>query len=118
VQLHWIVYLFGALSMLFLKLWYFVFVGRQAGKPFSRIAFEFFVMPEQGKTIGSWLVSIAGVWLLGALLVDRITLFNINFTALPEHHALDFFYGVSAEAGAPKFCTWMWSKMFPEMPRD
>lgn len=108
----WTVYLLSAWTMATVQFLAFYFIAREQGKTRKRILLEYFILPEHGKTAGSWLISIVGVWLIGAVVVDRVEMAGIDMSKLSSHAAITAAAGLGAELCAPKILNKLWTRWF------
>jgi len=101
VNAEWIMYLLGALLALAWKWQRYCYEAKGRSIPFWQASREWFEL-ETFESKTSWLITVAVVWVIGAVYIDRLDFEWIATLAiLPEHVSVAFLLGIVAEMIAP-----------------
>lgn len=106
---EWTWYLLGALLALAWKWARYCYHGRRMGKSIKACSLEWFFEASQENAV-SWVTTIAVVWCLGAIYIDRI----VSLAALsdiPVEECFAFLLGSLLEVIAPNIVKWIASKL-------
>ena len=104
----WACYFMGFAVALYYKWARAIYHGKQQGKSIKQVTLEWIFEPSV-ENAGSWIGTIAGVWVFGSIYINRI-ISVAGITDLPLDRSIGFFLGSIFEFVIPNMTKWIVSR--------